>query len=155
MAQRRDILKAASVLGGILLIGPIASARIAGGSGFRFIVDARLPLGPRLASHAGLNRYRIVDPGGEMIHLLLDNAGTLLAQGGHIIGMTGYADFALARDLLRASGRPIRHAFVLSGAGILSTEIRGNAREAKVLAELVQPAPPANRRQVTSFLWLA
>lgn len=161
MADRRTFLKTASAVGGTALLpaAAAASAHAAPGSRPAFIVDARLPRAGELGQRAAALGHRVLDPQGEMIALLLQHEAALIGPGRHLIGLTGYADFALARDLLRLSGHPIRHAAALGGPDGQRIVIRGSARDRAVLDALFAEHPssfaPGRVAQATSFVWLA
>ncbi len=108
-----------------------------------------------LAARAALDGHRVADPGGEMIALLLGDGPRLLAAGGHLIGLTGYADFALAQDLLRGIGRPVRHALAIDAVGTRSIVPARSPREARALAALLGADVPESKHRATSFAWLA
>lgn len=153
---RRSVLKgvaAASVAAGSAAL-PAASAAGRPGT-VRFIIDARLPEAAALAARAALDGHRVADPGGEMIALLLGEGPHLLAAGGHLIGLTGYADFALAQDLLRGIARPVRHALAIDATGARSVIPARSQREARALAALLGPTAPDTKHRATSFAWLA
>ena len=159
MADRRTFLKAASAVGSAALLpaAAAASARPAPETRPAFIVDARLPRAEALRLRATALGHRVLDPRGEMIALLLQHEAALIGPGRHLVGLTGYADFALAQDLLRASGHPIRHAVALGGRDGQRDIIRGSARDGAVIAALFarMPAEPGREAQATSFIWIA
>ena len=153
---RRAVLKgvaAASALAGSAAL-PAAPLGTAPGT-VRFIIDPRLPEAAALAARAAQGGHRVADPGGEMIALLLGDGARLLDAGGHLIGLTGYADFVLAQDLLRSMGRPVRHALTLDGTGARSVVAARSARERTALAALLGTTQPQTRHRATSFAWLA
>lgn len=152
---RRTVLKGAAVLGigaGVALPAaiPDAAAR-----DVRFIIDARLPEAPALSARAARDRHGVVDPAGEMIALLLGNADRLLARGGYLIGLTGYADFALAQDLLRGIGRPVLHAIAIDGSGRRPIIAAPSPRTAAALDALLGRDDTTHRHRATSFAWMA
>lgn len=153
---RRTVLKGVAVTGALAGSTALPAASLAAPLGtVRFIVDARLPEAAMLTARAALDGHRVADPGGEMIALLLGDGARLLAAGGHLIGLTGYADFALAQDLLRSIGRPVRHALAIEGAGVRSVIPARSPREARALAALLGPSEPNTTNRATSFAWLA
>lgn len=159
MADRRTFLKTASAAGGTVLLPAAAAASACAVPGSRpaLIVDARLPCADELGMRAAALGHRVLDPQGEMIALLLRHEAALIGPGRHLIGLTGYADFALARDLLRLRGHPIRHAVSLGGPGGQRAVIRGSARDGAVLEALFSGTPSALGRdaRATGFIWLA
>lgn len=153
---RRTVLKGVAAASAVASSAALPAAPLAGPFGtVRFIIDARLPEAAALTARAALDGHRVADPGGEMIALLLGDGPRLLAAGGHLIGLTGYADFALAQDLLRGIGRPVRHALAIDAAGARSVISARSPREARALAALLGPAAPESKHRATSFIWLA
>lgn len=153
MPARRDILKSGVALGAaIVAAGPTGVGAVAAGRA-RYVVDMTLPEAPQLARRIGKAGHDLHDPQREIVALLLspqwDN------RGGPIIGLTTWSDFALARDLLRTSARPIRHAVVLEGSrpAVVIGARRGPAHRA--LMDLLGPASRHPAQRATSFLWLA
>lgn len=150
MPVRRDVLKGSAALAAAGLAG-MAPASARPGGPLRFIIDARLPEAARLAERARAGGHRLADPGGEIVSLLLARHADWLTGAGPIVGLTGYVDFALARDVLRSASRPIRHALALDGTAAAP----GTTPAERALAALLGPSPrPAGARS-TSFLWLA
>lgn len=155
-ASRRTVLKGVAAASALAGSAALPAKPLSGAPGsVRFIIDARLPEAEPLAARAALRGHRVADPGGEMIALLLGDGARLLAAGGHLIGLTGYADFALAQDLLRSMGRPVRHALAIDGAGTRSIIAGATAQERRALAALLGPAAPDHKHRATSFAWLA
>jgi hypothetical protein len=77
---------------------------------------------PRLiAARAG--GHTLADPQGEVVALLLAPHGRWLSANGMIVGLTGYSDFVLARDVLRGTSRPVRHAVSLNGMAQMETTL--------------------------------
>lgn len=153
---RRTMLKGVAATGALTGSATLYAAPLAAPPGtVRFIIDARLPEAAALAARAAQDGHRMVDPGGEMIALLLGDGPRLLAAGGHLIGLTGYADFALAQDLLRSIGRPVRHALAIDAAGARSVIAARSRHEQRALAALLMPAEPETKHRATSFAWLA
>lgn len=153
---RRAVLKGVAVTGVLAGSAALPAAPLGGAPGtVRFIIDARLPEAAALSARAAQSGHRIADPGGEMIALLLGDGARLLAAGGHLIGLTGYADFALAQDLLRSMSRPVRHALTIDGVGARSLIAARSAHDQRALAALLGPAGPDTRTRATSFVWLA
>lgn len=153
---RRSVLKGVAAASAVASSAALPAAPTAGPFGtVRFIIDARLPEGAALTARAALDGHRVADPGGEMIALLLGDGARLLAAGGHLIGLTGYADFALAQDLLRGIGRPVRHALAIDAAGARSVIAARSRHEQQALAALLGPAEPQTKHRATSFAWLA
>lgn len=153
---RRSVLKGVAAASAVASSAALPAAPTAGPFGtVRFIIDARLPEAAALAARAAQDGHRVADPGGEMIALLLGDGQRLLAAGGHLIGLTGYADFALAQDLLRGIGRPVRHALAIDAAGARSVVPARSPREARALAALLGTDAPQTHHRATSFAWLA
>lgn len=153
---RRTVLKGVAMTGALAGSATLYAAQLAAPPGtVRFIIDARLPEAAALTARAAQDSHRVADPGGEMIALLLGDGPRLLAAGGHLIGLTGYADFALAQDLLRGIGRPVRHALAIDAAGARSVVPARSPREARALAALLSEAAPESKHRATSFIWLA
>lgn len=153
---RRSVLKGVAAASAVASSAALPAAPTAGPFGtVRFIIDARLPEAAALAARAAQDGHRVADPGGEMIALLLGDGQRLLAAGGHLIGLTGYADFALAQDLLREIGRPVRHALAIDAAGVRSIVPARSPREARALAALLGTDAPQTHHRATSFAWLA
>lgn len=155
MPARREILKGGLALTAstaVLLPAGAAQAGAADGP-LRFVVDMRLPEAALLAERARQGCHGLHDPAGEIVHLL--HAPEWRSRGGVVIGLTTWSDFALARDILRTSGNPIRHAVALNGP--LPRLVAGKAASAeqRMLAELLGPAPRRRDQRATSFLWLA
>jgi hypothetical protein len=71
------------------------------------MADCRKPSPDRAARAGG---HTLADPQGEVVALLLAPHGRWLSANGMIVGLTGYSDFVLARDVLRGTSRPVRHA---------------------------------------------
>ncbi|WP_194917457.1 hypothetical protein [Novosphingobium sp. NBM11] len=156
MPLRRDILKGGVTLGAVGLAGlpGLASALDLSGDP-RFIVDGRLPEAPRLIARARAGGHTLADPQGEVVALLLAPHGRWLSANGMIVGLTGYSDFVLARDVLRGTSRPVRHAVSLNGMAQMETTLDGGNRTTRTLDALLGPAPWRENTRATSFLWLA
>lgn len=153
---RRTVLKGVAAASAVASSAALPAAPLGAPLGaVRFIIDARLPEAAALAARAALDGHRVADPGGEMIALLLGDGPRLLAAGGHLIGLTGYADFALAQDLLRGIGRPVRHALAIDAVGTRSIVPARSPREARALAALLGADVPESKHRATSFAWLA
>lgn len=152
MTTRRDLLKGGAVLSLSALVatpenGWAAETRP------RFVIDSRLPEASHLKRHAELSGHPCADPEGEVIALLAGRPGW---AGGSslVIGLTGYVDYVLARDLFRSEGRRMRQVWQLGPSGKDLSDL-GNGRTGGPLASLLgSPAAPT-RRGATSFLWVA
>lgn len=154
MPARREVLKGTLALtaAGAVAMPAVAPARTPLGPP-RYLVDMRLPEAVRLAGRARFAGHALHDPRREIVALLLSPEWQ--GQGGTIIGLTTWSDFALAQDMLRASATPIRHAVALDGPnpGIVVGTAGSPAQ--RMLAELLGPAPRHPAERATSFLWLA
>lgn len=154
MPRRRDILKGTAALGIGALAGMPRTSFAAGG-GTCFIVDAGLPEAGALAVLANDGGHRIIDPRGEMIALLIGDAADLATTHNRFVGLSGYADFALARDMLRSNGRPIHHAIALDGISRKVVIGAGDDRALSLADSLLGSNSSRPRKGVTSFLWIA
>lgn len=154
MPARRDILK-----GGIALAAassatlPHVAQALPGTGPMRFVVDTRLPEAARLTQRARTAGQLPADPRGEIVALLL--SAEWAGNTGSIVGLTTWTDFALARDILRSSATPVRHAIALDGPnpGVILGTAGSPAHAA--LQTLLGPAPRQPGLRATSFLWLA
>ena len=156
MALRRDILKGGAALGAAGFAGLPGMASALDFSGApRFIVDGRLPEAPRLIAQARAGGHTLADPQGEVVALLLAPHGRWLSADGMIVGLSSYSDFVLARDVLRGTSRPVRHAVSLNGMAHGEPVLHGGGRVTRALGALLGPAPRRESARATSFLWLA
>lgn len=155
MTSRRTFLKGVSACGGAALLIPATGAGAAASAKPAFIIDGRFPDGADLARRARATGHPVYEPGGEMIVLLLDNAEDLLGRRRTIIGLTGYADLALARDFLRMHARPIHHTIALPDVGDRNDHVTRSTVAAGLLASLAPLATASRTSRASSFLWLA
>lgn len=101
--NRRTLIKGFAALP---LAGLVNGAAAAGG--MRFVVDMRMPSAPALEARARSRGYELVDPRGEIVALFLGQGAGWLASGTPLIGLTGYSDMHLMRDIARSAGRSLR-----------------------------------------------
>lgn len=154
MTSRRTFLKAVSACGGAAMFAPVSGAAAMPSGGPAFVIDTRLPDGADLAQRAGAAAHLVFEPRGEMIALLFDHAEELIARKQTIIGLTGYADLALARDFLRSRGHPVRHVRSLPEVRGPLADGHASAVDQALLASLIPQCQPSSRCRATTFLWL-
>lgn len=159
MLDRRHLLKYAAALPLTQLVGVNALSAADGTAPMRFIVDTRLPDAAHLIEQARRGGHPVVDPEGEIIRLMLRPSDPLTAHAGSLLGLTGYSDFILAQDALRAMARPMRYAARIDGTGrhmLFDREDRnGKSRTDTAIATLFDPAALIRPSHATSFVWLA
>ncbi|MGE4409438.1 MAG: hypothetical protein AB7D33_02565 [Sphingobium sp.] len=159
MLDRRHLLKYAAALPLTQLVGVSTLSAANGTAPMRFIVDTRLPDAGHLIEQARRGDHAVVDPEGEIIRLMLRPSDPLPAHAGSLLGLTGYSDFILAQDALRAMGRPMRYAARIDGAGrhmLFDREARnGESSTDAAIATLFDPAALIRSSPATSFVWLA
>lgn len=152
MTTRRDLLKSGALL-------PIAGLLAAPRDGWaaetrpRFLVDGRLPEAEHLRRHAKLSAHQCVDPKGEIIAFLTSHPNWI-ADTAPVIGLTGYVDHALARDVFRTAGRRLRHVWQL-GPSPGPEPAQTSDRRRSLLATLLGSPTAHARLGPTSFLWIA
>lgn len=140
--SRRDMLGIAGALLGLAVAPPAMAESRADAV---FLLDARLPEAAALTARARASGHMSIDPQGEMIRLLTSEKARFWIDAGTVIGLTTYTDLMLARDVLRAIGRPIRQHLALPD---------GRADD-PLLALLHQGCARSCASRATSFLWLA
>lgn len=150
---RRSLLKGLAILpvAGVPLAGVVATAGRE--HAIRFVIDRRLPDGPALADFARRRGHALADPQGEIVALFLGAKAGWLKEQGMLIGLTGYSEMVLMRDLLRSVGRSMRYAAAFNdGNAPLADRLEGRAA---ALVTALHAAPPSGPpRRSGSFLWL-
>lgn len=152
--SRRTILKGGATLACTAGMSGVSLALPTHGK-LSYVIDSLLPEAQHLAARAHLEKRIVADPAGEIITLLLEHGRGWLADGGSIIGLTGYSDYGLAHDMLRSISRPIRHVTMLDGTGRVHPATGGSPAAQRAFAALLGPAARDPSSQATSFLWLA
>lgn len=150
-ATRRTLLKGMTMLP---LAGAPISPALAAMAPARFVVDARLPGGRALASFARNRGHDLAEPRGEIVALFLADKAGWLADPAPLIGLTGYAELVLMRDLARTSGRPMRYAARWGGADAPLIS-RLDAPGLAFMTALHEAAAKPRGPRTGSFLWLA
>lgn len=152
MTRRRDLLK-----GGILLslagLSTVPGTIWAAEPRLRFLIDRRLPEARHLRRQADLGTYPHADPQGEIIALLNGNPDWI-GPGSLVIGLTGYVDYALARDVFRTAGRRMRQVWQLGPSSSCDLAPAADTSPGFLATLLGTPSMPA-RPGPTSFLWVA
>lgn len=153
-ATRRHLLKGFALLPG--LAAPLAPALAAAiDDRTRFIVDTRLPGGKALAKLANAGGHQIAEPRGEIIAEFLGEKAGWLDGPAAMIGLTGYSEMVLMRDLARTGGRPMRYAARWGSRGAAPLINRKlDDPMTRLIASLQQAAPAQPRTQASSFLWI-
>lgn len=155
MLDRRHLLKTAALLpaAGIATSGGMLPGLAAEHT--RYIVDHRRPQAALLAAQARAANAAMFDPSGEIIALLIDPARRWLQSTGRTIGLTGYVDFALARDVLHHARNPVTHALALSGGRMTMVLGTPDTTAGDMLAGWAERINIVDTLRSTSFLWLA
>lgn len=152
MTTRRDLLKSGALL-------PLAGLLATPHGGWaaetrpRFLVDGRLPEAQHLRRHAELAAHHYADPEGEVIAFLSSHPDWI-ADAAPVIGLTGYVDHALARDVFWTAGRRLRHVWQLGPFTGLEPALASDRRRSLLATLLGSPSAQA-RPGPTSFLWIA
>lgn len=149
MIRRREILKGSLGLS-LAGLGPVPALALQPGMAPRFVIDPRLPEAAALRRLAAAGGHPQADPAGEIVALLLADP-RWLAPATTLVGLTGYVDAMLARDLLRSHGRALRELRELGPGARIGT----NAPQQGPGGALLGPAASGPRRGPTAFLWIA
>ena len=156
MTSRRDVLKAGMVLSLAGLAAP-GTTSVAGASP-RFLIDSRLPEAAQLRRQAAAGGHPHADPYGEIVALLM-NQPQWLARDTVLVGLTGYVDHMLARDVLRSAGRRVRQVWQLGPSGVPAPAPAANAAIGaatdRAIAALLGTSCLPTRPGATGFLWIA
>lgn len=115
------------------------------------LYDARLPRAERAAWQMHLRGGDTRKTGGEIAALLLRER--LFARIGPVLGITGHAEFLLARDIGRMAGKRVSP---LMQAGLCQSWLGGTAEEAwrPLLAGLLDNGAQ-QRSTGTAYAWIA
>ncbi len=155
--MRRRSLLAAAVAAPVLVglgLDP-AQAGPAGAAPARpalTLYDARLPVAERAAFHLHNRGVPARPTGGEIAALLLRER--LFAGDGPVLGLTGHAEYLLARDIARLAGRQVTPLMRLGP----DARWLGDARHdgwRPLLVDLAERSAPQGLPGGTAFAWLA
>lgn len=154
-STRRHMLKGLALLPGLAV--PLTPTR-AGTSlqpRVRFVVDRRLPGGKALAGLATAGGHDLAEPRGEIVAEFLGDKSRWLDGTAPLIGLTGYSEMVLMRDLARSAGLPMRYATRWGNADTAPLICRKlDEPTARLIASLQKAPAGQSRGGATSFLWL-
>lgn len=151
MASRRTILGGIAaaplvVTAGTLAVGPGPA------HGGWLVFNAGFDRARLAALRAERLGWSVSDTGGELAALLLQRGSELPAR---IVGITGYAELVLAKDILRGQGRKVRQILQFGAAGGRAGALPEESGTAGEIARLVRPLPQARPSRATGFVWQA